>query len=78
MIYVDGSHQAPDVLSDAVVGFKLLKNNGIMIFDDYGWGGPDLTQRGIDGFMHGYHKRIQVMGEYCSQVFIRKIKSHEN
>ena len=29
-----------------------------MIFDDYGWGGPDLTQKGIDGFLSGYHKRI--------------------
>jgi hypothetical protein len=28
-----------------------------MIFDDYGWGGPDLTQRGIDAFLSGYHKK---------------------
>jgi hypothetical protein len=34
----------------------------IMIFDDYGWGGPDLTQRGIDGFLSGYHKRIKYLG----------------
>lgn len=27
-----------------------------MIFDDYGW--TDLTIRGIDGFLNGYHKRI--------------------
>jgi len=26
-----------------------------MIFDDYGWGGPDLTQKGIDAFLSGYH-----------------------
>lgn len=34
-----------------------------MIFDDYGWGGPDLTQRGTDGFLSGYHKRIKVLGD---------------
>jgi hypothetical protein len=30
-----------------------------MIFDDYGWGGPDLTQKGIDGFLSGYSKKIE-------------------
>ena len=32
-IYVDGSHQAPDVLFDAVMAFKLLRKNGIIAFD---------------------------------------------
>lgn len=43
-----------------------------MIFDDYEWGGPDLTQKGIDGFLAGYHKRITILGEVQSQVFVRK------
>jgi predicted O-methyltransferase YrrM len=34
-IYIDGSHAACDVMSDAVLAWKLLKENGIMIFDDY-------------------------------------------
>jgi hypothetical protein len=45
-----------------------------MIFDDYGWGSPDLTQRGIDVFLSGYHKRINILGEKQSQVFIQKLK----
>ena len=44
----------------------------IMIFDDYGWGGDDLTKRGIDGFLNGYHKRIHILGLKESQVFISK------
>jgi hypothetical protein len=56
-----------------VLSFRKLKKNGIMIFDDYGWGGPDLTKTGIDGFLSGYHKRIQFLGERDSQVFIKKI-----
>jgi hypothetical protein len=36
-IYVDGSHQAADVLSDAVLAWKLLKEGGVLIFDDYLW-----------------------------------------
>jgi hypothetical protein len=44
-----------------------------MIFDDYGWGGPDLTQKGIDGFLSVYSKKIERLGILESQVFIKKI-----
>ena len=73
IIYIDGNHEPEYVLEDAVLCFRKLKKNGIMIFDDYGWGGPDLTQRGIDGFLSGYHKKIKILGEKESQVFIQKI-----
>jgi len=36
-------------------------------------GGPDLTQKGIDGFAAGYHKRIRLLGEQDTQIFIQKI-----
>lgn len=36
-IYVDGSHEAADVLIDAVLSFKLLRLNGVIVFDDYEW-----------------------------------------
>jgi predicted O-methyltransferase YrrM len=74
IIYIDGNHEPEYVLEDAVLAFRKLRKNGIMIFDDYGWGGPDLTKRGIDGFINGYHKRISILGERESQVFIRKNK----
>ena len=35
IIYVDGSHLAPDVLTDAVLSWPLLKTGGLLIFDDY-------------------------------------------
>lgn len=72
IIYIDGNHEPDYVMEDAVLCFRKLKKNGIMIFDDYGWGGPDLTQRGIDGFIHGFHKKITVLGLENSQVFIKK------
>lgn len=34
-IYIDGNHTADDVLADAVLCWPLLKDNGILIFDDY-------------------------------------------
>lgn len=42
-IYIDGSHRAPDVLTDACMAFGLLKSGGIMLFDDYMW----MAQPGI-------------------------------
>jgi predicted O-methyltransferase YrrM len=36
-VYIDGSHQAPDVLMDACLTFRMLKPGGIMVFDDYLW-----------------------------------------
>jgi hypothetical protein len=36
-IYVDGSHDADAVLTDACMCFGLLKPGGIMLFDDYLW-----------------------------------------
>lgn len=37
LIYVDGSHEADDVLTDAILGFRRLREGGLMIFDDYMW-----------------------------------------
>ena len=37
LIYIDGSHTSPDTLTDAVMAWSLLKNGGLMIFDDYLW-----------------------------------------
>lgn len=73
IIYIDGNHEPDYVMEDAVLSFRKLKKGGILIFDDYGWGGPDLTQRGIDGFIHGFHKKINVLGERETQVFIKKL-----
>jgi len=36
-------------------------------------GGPDLTQKGIDGFLSGYYKKIEKLGDENTQVFIKKI-----
>jgi len=72
IIYIDGNHEPEYVMEDAVLSFRKLKTGGMMIFDDYGWGGKDLTQKGIDGFLSGYHKRITILGEQASQLFLIK------
>ncbi len=76
IIYIDGNHEPEYVLEDAVLAFRKLKVGGYMIFDDYGWGGPNLTQRGIDAFISAYHKRILHLNnkkDILSQMFIKKL-----
>lgn len=62
-IYVDGSHEAADVLSDAVLSWPLLKPGGVMAFDDYKWGlgGPDWARPGpaIDAFVRCYAQQLK-------------------
>jgi hypothetical protein len=60
-----------------VLCFRKLKPGGYMIFDEYGWGGPDMTKKGIDGFLNGYHKRIKMLGEKNTQVFIQRLAEEQ-
>ena len=64
LVYIDGSHMAKNVLEDSVNAFYTLKNNGYIVWDDYGWG---LTaeshcqpKTGIDAFIHAYGKYLKI------------------
>jgi hypothetical protein len=37
IIYIDGDHSSRSVLMDAILAWDLLKDGGILIFDDYAW-----------------------------------------
>ena len=79
-IYVDGSHQAPDVMADAVLGFALLRKGGILAFDDYLWqeklpGGADLIRSpkiAIDAFTNIYCRKIRILRSPNYQLYVRK------
>jgi len=73
IIYIDGNHEPEYVLEDAVHSFRKLKKGGILIFDDYGWGGKDRTARGIDAFISGYHQVVEKIGGRNTQIFVRKL-----
>jgi predicted O-methyltransferase YrrM len=53
-IYIDGSHTAPDVMTDACMAWGMLRKGGVILFDDYLWADmPGLLHRpklGIDYF----------------------------
>lgn len=63
-IYVDGSHMAADVLSDAVLSWPLLKLGGVMCFDDLHWGEENLQkwerpQIAIEAFVSCYASQLR-------------------
>jgi predicted O-methyltransferase YrrM len=80
-IYVDGSHQAPDVLCDAVLSFRLLKVGGVIAFDDYLWaedlpGGVDpirCPKPAIDAFTNIYCRKMNIVSAPLVQLYIQKI-----
>ena len=78
-IYIDGSHLARDVLFDAVLSWRLLKDGGILLFDDYEWQLlPEPWQRpklAIDAFAacyHGWHEVLHI----GYQVALRKLGTY--
>lgn len=79
MVYIDGSHTASDVLLDSVLGFKLLKVGGIMIFDDYIWNDEAIERNvlkspkiAIDSFVNINYDKIKIVREYLGQFYISK------
>jgi predicted O-methyltransferase YrrM len=54
--YIDGSHEAADVLLDGLLTLPLVKPGGLLIFDDYEWNPPSeaprhLPKPAIDAFL---------------------------
>ena len=84
IIYIDGSHAKDDVLEDAVLSARLLKEGGLMILDDYMWAGAltgakidapeDFTKVAIDGFIQSFDKQFDVIHN-AYQIILKK-KTH--
>ena len=75
-IYIDGWHRAEDILKDAILSFRLLDKNGIMIFDDYLWTQPDILQApkiSIDAFTTIFSSKLEILKAPSQQIYIRKI-----
>ena len=74
-IYIDGSHTAPDVLTDACMAWPLLKPKGMMVFDDYMWGNPrDILHRpkpAIDAFCNIFAEAAEIV-HVGYQLVVRK------
>jgi predicted O-methyltransferase YrrM len=76
LIYVDGSHLGLDVLVDGALAWRVLAQNGIMVFDDYRWndeGNDALLRPGpaIDSLLGILAGKYELL-ERDAQVAIRK------
>ena len=75
IIYVDGSHAADDVLEDAVLSWRLLKDGGLLIFDDYEWSkfvSPQARPKiAITAFVRCYRPELKIIHRDY-QVIVQK------
>jgi predicted O-methyltransferase YrrM len=81
LIYIDGSHQAPDVLTDAIMAFQLLRVGGLMVFDDYllqmeevGYQNPlNMPKPAIDAFLNIFQRKMVIFrGAPIYQLICKK------
>lgn len=80
-VYIDGSHQAADVLADAVLGFKLAKPGALIVFDDYLWAedlpyGKDplrCPKPAIDAFINLHFQKLNLLSAPLYQIFAQKL-----
>lgn len=82
IIYIDGGHTADCVLADAVLSWPLLKEGGILIFDDYLWENkgyppPMKPKVAIDSFITAYINHMEVIyRDY--QIILKKRKNSDS
>jgi hypothetical protein len=80
--YVDGSHNARDVMTDGVMCWELLRRGGVMVFDDYLWDQvmghlpPKKCPRmAIDAFLAMFKDELLVL-ELGYQCIVQKLVVH--
>lgn len=74
--YIDGSHAAPDVITDACLTWPLLRPNSVLIFDDFEWiggtGPLDRPKLAIESFLSVFADQLTVLHKGY-QVILRKL-----
>jgi predicted O-methyltransferase YrrM len=75
-IYIDGSHNGEDILSDAIESYKLLNMGGIMIFDDIVNTNKNINIQSYTGYESFYaiHKKNLRVLYLKNIVVLKKIK----
>ena len=76
IIFIDGNHTSPFVITDGIMSWYLLKKGGLMIFDDYLWGDCNSTlspKLAVDSFVVCFKDYIEVVWSKF-RLSIKKIK----
>ena len=76
LIYIDGSHTRDNVFIDALLSWKLLNMNGVLIFDDYFWGWhfkpSERPKEAIEYFVYSRLDELQILHKGV-QFIIKKV-----
>ena len=75
-IYIDGSHNGEDILSDAIEAFKILNKGGFIFFDDflqYEKNRKIQSYVGIEKFLELYSNDLQIVF-FQNNLAVKKIK----
>lgn len=82
IIFIDASHEAIDVLQDAILSWNILNENGIIIFDDYLWNllndyhfRPKIA---IDSFINIYKTQLNILYKGYQVIIEKKNKNKFN
>ena len=75
IIYIDGSHEGSHILEDAVLCHPLLKQYGLLIFDDYLWQGSSskTPKIAIDSFLLMYEDFYEILWSDYQVICKKKI-----
>ena len=77
VIYIDGSHNGEDVLSDAIESYKLLNLNGLIFFDDLMNINYNINIQSFEGFnlfLNLFKKKIKIL--FLSRIAVIKKVSY--
>lgn len=81
-ISIDASHQAPDVLTDCVLAFQLLRKGGVMACDDYLWSAEEAGREdplnspkiAIDAFSNIFRRQARIIPNLpLYQLYLQKL-----
>jgi predicted O-methyltransferase YrrM len=80
LVFIDGSHQAADVLLDILLSYELARVGALLICDDYLWkmeqhGAEDLLncpRLAIDAFKNIYARKVLQLSRPAYQCYLEK------
>lgn len=79
VVYLDGSHEAEDVLSDMVMGVGLLRPGGVLLIDDYNQPAFPGIKTVVNFVAAIWSDRLQCVYKGYQIHFVRKgFNSHSN
>lgn len=78
LIYIDGSHEASDVLEDLCLSYRAIKKGGYLVLDDYMWNYNNLQSYqspkiAIDAFMECFKRKVKVIWVSWKVIILQKL-----